>query len=69
MGKVVVHKNVGLGIDSVEYHSDDAHELPEDTVLVTSEPPSGSYKIYGLYLKPVGSTYKICYVKSDTPEP
>ena len=33
MGKVIVHKNVGLGLDEEEYHSDDAHELPNGEEL------------------------------------
>ena len=43
MVKSVVHDDTGLGLNKDGYHAEDAHILPEDTVLVTSEPPSGYY--------------------------
>lgn len=65
---IIVHTNVGVGLKKGEYHDFDSHELPENTILMTSEPPSGYYKVYGLYLQKIGDKYHPVYVINSEKE-
>lgn len=58
MARITVkHKDIGETLYKEEYHWDEAHELPGDSVLLVSEPPSGFHKIYNIYAKKVGTKY------------
>ena len=66
---VIRHTDVGLGVTKVEYHDEDAHELPEDTILIVSEPPSTYHKIYNLYAIKTGDKYHLQMDVEEIPEP
>lgn len=52
MTKVVKHIIVGEEIDSVEWASDEMHELPTDSILVISNPPVGKKRVVNIYFDP-----------------
>ena len=65
----VVHTNVGTGIETLqEFMGEDMHELSEEGELLVSDPPSGYYKVYGIYMKKIGDRFYPVFVHNDTPE-
>jgi len=65
----VKHKDIGETLYKEEYHWDEAHELPDSSILLVSEPPSGKYKIYNIYLQKIGSKYHPIFEYESIPEP
>lgn len=63
--KTVKHKYVGEELDSIEWESETLHELPSDSILLTSKPPSGKYKVTNLYVDPSNGRLTVEY--DDTP--
>lgn len=64
--RTVKHIDVGEEIpDSLTWRSAELHELPTDSVLVTSKPPSGMYKVVALYVNPNTGKFVVRY--DDTP--
>ena len=65
----VIHTNVGEGLETLaEWMGEGIHTLDEDGELIVSNPPSGYYKVYGIYLRKVGEKFFPVFVYSDTPE-
>ena len=71
--KVVKHKDaaptVGEEVDSVEWASEEIHELPTDSILVVSKPPSTYYKVYGIYMRKTGNKYQPVFIVESEPVP
>lgn len=61
----VKHKPVGLELDKAEFESEALHELSVDSILVVSKPPSGMYRVVGLYVNPSTGRFVVRY--DDTP--
>lgn len=53
--KIVKHKDVGEELDSAEWVAEDLHELPPDSVVITSDPPSGKHRIYRIWRNEAGN--------------
>jgi len=65
----IVHTNVGVGIETLgEWMGEDIHEIVEGGELISSAPPSGYHKIYGIYAKKVGTQYHLIMVVETEPE-
>jgi len=72
MGKEIVQHTdpqpEGLDFYKVNYLSGDAHELPAETILIVSEPPSGKHKIYNFYAIKTGDKYHLVFEVENVPE-
>lgn len=65
----IIHTNPGVGIETAEeWMGEDMHELDEDGELIVTNPPSGYYKVYGIYMTKIEEKYFPVFVHSDTPE-
>ena len=65
----ITHTNVGTGIEHLaEWMGDDIHALDEAGELIVTNPPSGFYKCYGVYMTKIGNKFHPVFVHSDTPE-
>ena len=70
MAKIIVkHKDIGEELSQEEYVWAEAHELPGDSILLVSEPPSGKYKIYNIYMQKIGAKYHPIFEIENIPEP
>ena len=70
MSRITVkHKDVGDDLYKSEYLAEEAHEIPDETILIVSEPPSGYYKIYNIYAQKIGAKYHIVTEQENVPEP
>ena len=70
MARITVkHKDVAEKIYKEDYLWEELHELPSDSVVVVSEPPSGYYKIYNIYAQKIGTKYHIVTEQENVPEP
>jgi hypothetical protein len=67
----VKHISVGTEIkDDAEWTKEDLHTLEvEEGAVIVSNPPSGGYKIFNMWLEKVGSKYKIMFDIENIPIP
>ena len=63
----IKHISVGEELNSVEWASEDTHELVGGGEIVPTDPPSGYYKVTNLYCVKVGNAYKLVVEHEDTP--
>ncbi len=66
--KTVKHIDVGAELTSIEYTGEEAHELPVDSILVTSKPPTGAFKITNAYFVEVSGKKILRLFYNDSPE-
>jgi hypothetical protein len=65
-------KDTGVQLDKIEFEeSTDMHMVDGinfGDVVVISNPPSGYYKIFNIYMAKVGAIYQLYIDHSDIPE-
>jgi len=51
-----------------EWEWEETHELPTNTILLVSEPPSGKHKVYNLYATKIDAKYHLVFEVETIPE-